>query len=294
MAKIQPVKAGDVISEGLLNRIVDQFERFANLKSNSPYIRLWSGPYGKSIALALPQQTWALLSGSSSPYSFTEVRDGPGGTWVSMPNGDSGTSNVYEVNNVPNLGGKIVPIQWTSAGDWRTQYVGFGPPPCNASPFCLNDIPDTIYVGDDLGTNPMTRVHPTDITQGWQTAILNYPTTTYEFDSGTSGPCHVTGDTGTVRYTFSVTCLTIGPDAGKLRATLKKLFWGRCCDLPPSTSQAGIGPPIIDRDLATATALFECGATGVDIAFPTSIAICPPSTSAMAMPGGGGIISVTF
>lgn len=128
MARIQPVKAGDVITEGLLNRIVDQFERFANLSTNSPYIRLWDGPYGKSIALALPAQTWALLSGSSSPYSFTEVRDGPGGTWVSMTNGDSGTSNVYEVNSKSGLAGKVVPITWTSAGDWRFQYIAYAPP----------------------------------------------------------------------------------------------------------------------------------------------------------------------
>lgn len=128
MPYIKPVKAGDPITEGLLNRIVDRIERFANLRSNSPYILLDSGPHGKLIELDLPVQTWALLSGSSSPYSFTEVRDGPGGTWVSMPNGDSGASNVYEINGKSGLAGKVVPITWTAAGDWRFQWVGFAPP----------------------------------------------------------------------------------------------------------------------------------------------------------------------
>lgn len=125
MAKIDPPKAGDLITVGLLDRIVDQLERFASLRSGSPYILLDDSPYGKLIELSLPVPTWALLSGASSPYSFTEVRDGPGGTWVSMPNGDSGTANVYEANNVANLGGKVVPIQWTSAADWRFQWVGY-------------------------------------------------------------------------------------------------------------------------------------------------------------------------
>lgn len=124
--RIPHVKAGDPITADLFNEVSERLERFANLSTSNPYIRLWDGPYGKSIALALPQQTWALLSGSSSPYSFTEVRDGPGGTWVSMPNGDSGTSNVYEINGKSGLAGKVVPITWTAAGDWRFQWVGYG------------------------------------------------------------------------------------------------------------------------------------------------------------------------
>lgn len=130
MSYIKPVKAGDLITVGLLNRIVDQIERFASIRSGSPYLLLDDSPHGKLIELALPVPTWALLSGSSSPYSFTEVRDGPGGTWVSMPNGDSGTANVYEVNGKSGLAGKVVPITWTAAGDWRFQWVGVGPAEC--------------------------------------------------------------------------------------------------------------------------------------------------------------------
>lgn len=129
MSKIDPVKAGDEITQGLLDRIVDQLERFHNLRSGSPCIVVTDGPSGKLLDLDLPVPTWALLSGSSSPYSFTEVRDGPGGTWVSMANGDSGTSNVYEVNGKSGLAGKVVPITWTSAGDWRFAWIGVGPPP---------------------------------------------------------------------------------------------------------------------------------------------------------------------
>jgi hypothetical protein len=129
--KIEHIKAGEEITEGFLNAIAERLEMFANLQSGSPYIRLLDSPYGKSIALAMPQRTFGLLSGSSSPYSFTEVRDGRGGTWVSMPNGDSGTSNCYEVNSVPNLGGKVVELHWSSVGDWRFQYVAFAPPTFN-------------------------------------------------------------------------------------------------------------------------------------------------------------------
>lgn len=128
MRRIPHVRAGDPITADLFNEVSERLERFANLSTSSPYILLDDSPNGKSIALALPQQTWALLSGASSPYSFTEVRDGPGGTWVSMPNGDSGTANVYEANGKSGLAGKVVPITWTAAGDWRFQWVGYGTP----------------------------------------------------------------------------------------------------------------------------------------------------------------------
>lgn len=136
MARIPRVKAGDTITEGLLNRIVDQFERFAKLSTSSPCILLTDGPYGKLIDLDLPQPTYALLSGSSSPYSWTEVRDGPSGTWDAMTTGDSGTA--YEVNSKAGLDGKVVPITWTAAGDWRFAWIGYGPPPpCEAGRICV-------------------------------------------------------------------------------------------------------------------------------------------------------------
>lgn len=270
--------------------IVAEIERLSKLSVSAP-LSLATSETGRVLGLTLNEPFWATLSGASSPYSWTEAIPQAGDTW--MAGYQSGTTNAYEVNAHAGLSGKRVLLRATEAGDWRFQWVGYRSA-CEVSPFCVRDLPATAYVGDDLGTIEMNRTFLSDFLQTWESDILDYPVTTYEFDSGTSGPCHVTGDTGTVRYNLAATCNTVGANIGKITVTLKKLFWGRCCGTPPGTSQAGIGAPTIDRPLATASAVMNCGDSGVDITFPSTIAICPPDPSTMAMPGGGGIIPVTF
>lgn len=178
MAYIPPVKAGDLITEGLLNRIVDQIERFASLKSGSPYIRLEDGPHGKLIELDLPQQTWALLSGSTSPYSWTEVRDGPSGTWTAVPSGDSGTANCYEANGKSGLAGKVVPITWTVAGDWRFQWIGVGNAPCGWR-FTINGCAGTGVEGATIELRQSGMLIDSGVTDSSGICLLTPPLGTY-------------------------------------------------------------------------------------------------------------------
>jgi hypothetical protein len=62
-----------------------------------------------------PRPILSTLSGSSSPYSWTEVVP-DGTTFHSTPR--SGTSDAYEVNGVAGLGGKRATIR-PGRGDWR-------------------------------------------------------------------------------------------------------------------------------------------------------------------------------
>ena len=72
------------------------------------------------------QPIWAVLSGSSSPYSWTEEIGGSAGTWSAYV--ASGTSNAYEVNGTGSLDGKKVLLypgyDASGADDWRFQYIG--------------------------------------------------------------------------------------------------------------------------------------------------------------------------
>lgn len=181
MAFIPRPKAGDLITEGLLNRLVDQFERFASIRSGSPYVLISDGPDGKHLALDLPVPTWALLSGSTSPYSWTEVYEGPSGTWPAMPSGDSGTA--YESNGKSGLAGKVVPITWTAAGDWRFVYLGYAPPTVSWK-FRIN------------GCTTATGV-PGATIELYQSAVLIDSCTTADGTGGTTaGECTMTVPTG--------------------------------------------------------------------------------------------------
>jgi len=139
LSRIPRVEVGDPITADLFNALASRLERFANLSVSGRSLRHWSSPTGQSLARACPQLTWARLSGDTSPYSFVEVREGPGGDWEELPHGDSGTLLVHEVNGKDGLDGSVVPIRWTSAGDWRFQWVGYGPPPpCETGRLCLS------------------------------------------------------------------------------------------------------------------------------------------------------------
>lgn len=123
MANFRRVEEGDPICDSDYNAIAERLERFANLSVSGGHLRLWEFPDGKHLALHVPVETLALLSGSSSPYSFVEVDESTSGAFATRGVGDSGTANAYEINSVAGLGGKVVSLVWTEAGDWRFQYV---------------------------------------------------------------------------------------------------------------------------------------------------------------------------
>jgi hypothetical protein len=120
------VSPGDPITDGLLNGLAEAFERFLNLEvAPGSYLYMDKGPSGIALALLAPQEVMAKLSGATSPYSWAEVeRPDPTLPWATISGGRTGTSDAYELNAKSGLADKVVGLRWTSAGDWRFQFVG--------------------------------------------------------------------------------------------------------------------------------------------------------------------------
>ena len=77
--------------------------RFDSLNVTSPLIK-HDGPGGTTLAYDQScSATWAKVAGNGSPYSWTEQKRLPDGTWQSCCR--TGSSNAYEVNGVGGLAG---------------------------------------------------------------------------------------------------------------------------------------------------------------------------------------------
>ncbi|WP_406699222.1 hypothetical protein V5E97_10130 [Singulisphaera sp. Ch08] len=297
MAKLPHVKPGDPIEADLFNAIAEKLEQFANLAVTGRYLRLWSSPTGKCLALAFPQPTWAMLSGSSSPYSFQEVRDAAGGTWEVMVNGDSGTANVYELNDKPGLAGKVVPITWTAAGDWRFQWVGLGTSTCESGRICVTIDSDgcspaapvygaTVTINDSA--DPPNTVG-TCLTTGTLTDLsLSNPGSGYT--NGTEYPLGISGDGSGAAGTFDVIggqitnlLLTDGgsgytsatltfPGAGPgTDAAASATVKGQCCIEIPSAGTYQVTVQVPGATDRTATVNAVCNQDNhVSVTFPSA------------------------
>jgi len=128
MGDIKRVKVGDPITAKGWNEVVDKLRPFTRIEvAQGSYLNYSTGPSGTCLSLAIPKEIPARLIGSSSPYSWTAITETAGGTYADRVAGlMGGTSNAYEINSKANLGGKPVMLEWTSAGDWRFQWVGVG------------------------------------------------------------------------------------------------------------------------------------------------------------------------
>jgi hypothetical protein len=83
-------------------------------------LRLQRGPAGRALALPRDPCLYATLSGSASPYSWTQALPQPGGTFGTGSR--TGTTNAHEVNSAASLAGKVVRICPGYPGDWRFYY----------------------------------------------------------------------------------------------------------------------------------------------------------------------------
>ena len=86
---------------------------------------------GDRITLARPEGFYATLSGSSSPYSFTEKYGTANGGWATRVR--TGTTNAYEVNGVAGLDTKVAFLRPGAPGDYRFQWVTDGGGGCAGS-----------------------------------------------------------------------------------------------------------------------------------------------------------------
>lgn len=74
------------------------------------------------LGISNTQGFYAKLSGSTSPYSFTEQYGAASGAWADMVR--TGTTNAYEVNGVASLNNKVVWVEPGYPGEYLFQYVG--------------------------------------------------------------------------------------------------------------------------------------------------------------------------
>lgn len=136
------------------NAITGAIEARRNLVVSAPLEKHGSGP--DVIAVSHPEGFYARLSGSTSPYSFTEKYGTTGGGWSTMVR--TGTTNAYEVNGVASLNNKYAWLEPGYAGDYRFQHVvngsGGGGGGTGSLPGCACATPPaTIY---QHVTNPIT------------------------------------------------------------------------------------------------------------------------------------------
>jgi hypothetical protein len=119
-------KPGDSANSYSAKSLLDLYRRFAEIEQMNVVapLQLAKGPTGRKLGLNLTTPIIAKLSGSSSPYSFTQ-QVMQGGSWTDGP--ITGTGNAYEVNSASGLGGKLVRMQPGFAGqDWRFRFFRTG------------------------------------------------------------------------------------------------------------------------------------------------------------------------
>ncbi len=126
----------------LLNAVIGELRRAGNL-TGTPPVYIDSTASERRIALAGQKGFSALLSGSTSPYSFAEQDATAGGGWAATPGGRTGTNTAYELNAKASLGGKVVWLEPGYPDDYRFQYVMTSATPGIPVPGCCgsNNVP---------------------------------------------------------------------------------------------------------------------------------------------------------
>ena len=134
-------KQGQELTSGSLNQLSESLELGNDItvaRESGLVVRDFGS--GKRLYRNHANPIWGLLSGSTSPYTFTEQLDDGTGTWSS----GTRTGTAYEVNSTASLNGKYVRLFPDPFGKWRFQYrdhSGSPPPPlCGA---CSGSLPTT-------------------------------------------------------------------------------------------------------------------------------------------------------
>lgn len=295
MAKLPRVKVGDPVTAEAWNAVAEKLRPFTRISTSQGCgLTCATGPHGTNLALTMPQDIYARLSGSSSPYSWTNVMQAAGGTTVDRTAGlTGGTTNCYELNGKSGLAGKVVPITWTSAGDWRFAYIGYG---CSADAahFCACGCPvafaKTKFIGDNSGTHTLTG-NSNAVGGVWTTPSIAIPNSTTWCTSGLSTNCTMPGPFSVVEtffYSYRLTLRCVaqagGDPAGwKLEVIFnlagcveaQRYKYSGCVAGSPNFSIAAFLP-------------FDCDDTLLTFTLPTMLTGGVEST-----PGGGGSIPVT-
>jgi hypothetical protein len=143
--RLTRIKAGKRINMGgtiitinpLTPRLINQLPRAASRLS-----KLMAGgglnvqvlPTGTYVNLARPRPMYAILSGSTSPYSWQQAymdTTGPTPTPTVLPGGASGTNNAYESTGASGLAGWPVWLDYQGQNTFTFQAIRLGPRSCD-------------------------------------------------------------------------------------------------------------------------------------------------------------------
>jgi hypothetical protein len=104
------------------NQAVAKIKAIADVKGSHPIVV--DRKERTVVRIDRTQGFYATLSGSSSPYSFTEKYGSSGGGWSTGVR--AGATNAHEANRTSGLNGKTVWLEPGWPGDYRFQYVAAG------------------------------------------------------------------------------------------------------------------------------------------------------------------------
>jgi hypothetical protein len=198
---------------------------------------------------------WAVLSGSSSPYSWTTASEDISSSlisWTQNPNGATGTNSAYEINGISGLDTKTVWIEpGQIVGRYQFQYSrqhGTAGEVCFTSVGCPifstpESLPTTISV-----YSGSTLVYTGSFNGG--TLCISLPSGSYTY---AASACNFTGILGS--FTFSGTTITIN-------IVFSAPVGGYSCW--PCVNPCG-GEPVPDNITLTSTAVGICATI-----FPTA------------------------
>lgn len=174
---------------------------------------------------------------------------------------------------------------------------------CSSIPFCIYDFPTTAYTGDSLGTNTMPLLFRNDGNAVWRSTTPSVFTVSQAWKfNPINGTCSADGTSVYVWYQFNLVC----QGGGKFLASFAKLWHSACCDLTDDgipgpfahrySSLATIPPAAFTGEIVLGLIQYPCGATTFDFNYPTErndLGNCALEPN-LAIPGGGGLLSVTF
>lgn len=134
MDELPELRPGDVVGEptsqgfrmnrllaNALNTAARMLRRLARTHFAPPFDPKDSQE-GRRVAVDLPPEFWARVSGAANPYSFVEQRYEPGTGFV---DGDIAGDNAYESKGKTGLGGMVVRLAYQpTSDDWRFQWYG--------------------------------------------------------------------------------------------------------------------------------------------------------------------------
>jgi hypothetical protein len=195
-----------------------------------------------------PLEFDAVLAGSTSPYTFTQVRGIPGGTWTPLAGGRTGTA--YEYNAQSGLAGKVARV-WRDRGTYRFDYIRRGGTVCHAS-LTVNvsgcpQIPDDFHYSFSIQNRGPGAGATVTVTRGTFSASAVADAAghaTFDLSGAGAGNGTYTVTVTADRYATKTITVNVGCYATPAFVALRPAPGYFCCALPPDRPTALVCPGV--------------------------------------------------